>query len=113
LAVPVQSKAAPRSTTQGLKGRRKPAPWCAICPIDRRVASSEFAAVPGRLRDKNPCDGNKIDVLPPQNEKRLSLSIVADNVLALRQPAKPCKKSESCAGSWQSPADGPNDVIPF
>jgi hypothetical protein len=34
-------------------------------PIDRRIARSKFAAVPVWLRDKNPCDGNKI-VLPPR-----------------------------------------------
>jgi single-stranded DNA-binding protein len=62
------------------------------------------------------------------NISKISLSIVADNILHLRQPPRerrtaevqkvfrlPEAKSrqERLAGSWKSPGDGPNDEIPF
>jgi single-stranded DNA-binding protein len=57
----------------------------------------------------------KAELYDKDGEKRLSLSIVADNALALRRPARKRERTqkECCAGSWQSPADGPNDQIPF
>jgi Single-strand binding protein family len=61
-------------------------------------------------------------------EPKLSLSIVADQILALRQPAKQSKpkqlpaaeplpkdtrsRQERCSGTW-APGGGPNDSIPF
>jgi hypothetical protein len=58
-------------------------------------------------------------------EPKLSLSIIADQILALRQPAKQRKeqapeprpedtrsRQARCAGSW-APGSGPNDDIPF
>jgi Single-strand binding protein family len=62
---------------------------------------------------------------PEGGEPKLSLSIVADKILALRQPPKereakpkppppdPRSKQDRCAGSWQRPADGPSDDIDF
>jgi single-stranded DNA-binding protein len=55
---------------------------------------------------------------------KISLGIVADHVLALRQPPRERKpkatpppdtrsKQERQRGSWESPADGPNDAIPW
>jgi single-stranded DNA-binding protein len=54
---------------------------------------------------------------------KISFNLVADQVLALRQPPRERKKTaasqdarsrqERLAGSWQSPLDGPNDGIPF
>jgi single-stranded DNA-binding protein len=54
---------------------------------------------------------------------KISLSLIADHVLALRRPPRECKakepapdarsRQERCAGSWRSPADGPDDAIPF
>ncbi len=64
---------------------------------------------------------------PEGGEPKASLSIIADNVLALRQPkigsaAYPRKRKapetpqdtrqERLAGSW-APGGGPNDAIPF
>jgi single-stranded DNA-binding protein len=61
-------------------------------------------------------------------ETKITFSIVADHVLALRQPPKerkpkpeparpeppdPRSRQERCAGSWQRPADGPSDDLPF
>jgi hypothetical protein len=59
-------------------------------------------------------------------ETRITFSIVADQVLALRQPAKerkakdakpeppqdPRSRQQRCAGSW-TPGAGPSDDIPF
>jgi single-stranded DNA-binding protein len=58
-------------------------------------------------------------------EPRVSLSIIADQVLALRQPSKDRKpkapeprpqdakpRQERCAGQW-TPGGGPNDDLPF
>jgi single-stranded DNA-binding protein len=59
----------------------------------------------------------KADIYDKDGEKRLSLSIIADNVLALRQPAKPRQ-----VGKTPQPATTANDgkprveyddVIPF
>jgi hypothetical protein len=66
---------------------------------------------------------------PEGGEPKLSLSMVADHVLAVRQPPKERKpkepaptpqdpqdarsRREKCAGSWQRPADGPSDDLPF
>jgi single-stranded DNA-binding protein len=55
---------------------------------------------------------------------KLSISINADQILALKQQpkkreVKPAQqpdarsRQERCAGSWQSPVDGPNDDIGF
>jgi single-stranded DNA-binding protein len=61
---------------------------------------------------------------PEGGEPKLSLSMVADHVLALRQPPKartpkstetsPDTRSrqERCTGSW-APGGGPDDDIPF
>jgi single-stranded DNA-binding protein len=55
---------------------------------------------------------------PEGGEPKVSLSIIADRVLALRQPPMERKpkdtrpRQERLAGSW-SPGDGPNDPIPF
>jgi single-stranded DNA-binding protein len=57
-------------------------------------------------------------------ESKLSLSIVADQILALKQPPKereakpktpppdPRSRQERCSGSW-APGAGPSDDIPF
>jgi single-stranded DNA-binding protein len=57
-------------------------------------------------------------------EQRLSLSIVADQILALKQPPKqrdakpktppqdPRSRLERCAGTW-APGAGPDDEVPF
>jgi single-stranded DNA-binding protein len=57
-------------------------------------------------------------------EPKLSLSIVADQILALKQPPKereakpktpapdPRLRQERCAGQW-APGSGPDDNIPF
>ena len=66
---------------------------------------------------------------PEGGEPKLSLSIVADQILALKQPPKdreakpkppaqdtrpePRSRNDRCAGSWQRPLDGPVDDIPF
>jgi single-stranded DNA-binding protein len=58
------------------------------------------------------------------NIAKVSLSIVADNILPLRQPprerkpkdaapADTCSKQERQRGSWASPDDGSCDDIPF
>jgi single-stranded DNA-binding protein len=55
---------------------------------------------------------------------KVSLNLIADHVLALRQPPKERKskppeapdvrsRQQRLAGSWQSPADGPIDEISF
>jgi single-stranded DNA-binding protein len=49
----------------------------------------------------------KAELYDKDGEKRLSLSIVADNVLALRQPAKPRKLGEK-----SHPASRANDGRP-
>jgi Single-strand binding protein family len=59
----------------------------------------------------------KAELYDRDGEKRLSLSIVADNVLALRQPAKPRKLGET-PRSASTASDGPpredyNDALPF
>jgi single-stranded DNA-binding protein len=61
----------------------------------------------------------KAELYDKDGDKRLSLSLVADCVLALRQQRRtksaPDTRSrqERLAGSWQSPADGPYDDIGF
>jgi single-stranded DNA-binding protein len=60
---------------------------------------------------------------PEGGEARVSLSIVADRVLALAQPPRERKakapaqdersRQDRCAGSWNGPDDGPNDPLPF
>jgi single-stranded DNA-binding protein len=62
---------------------------------------------------------------PDGGEPKLSLSIIADQILALKQPPKereakpktpaqdPRSRQERCSGSWQRPADGPSDDLPF
>jgi single-stranded DNA-binding protein len=53
---------------------------------------------------------------PEGGEARVSLSIIADQVLPLRTPPRERKKAGPEAArtrSWQSPVDGPNDPIPF
>jgi hypothetical protein len=79
-------------------------------------------------------DGDNISIQGPftasiytasDGNSKISLSMVANHVLALRQApkARQAKVSEPApdvrsrqqrlAGSWQSPADGPSDDIPF
>jgi single-stranded DNA-binding protein len=65
----------------------------------------------------------KAELYDKDGEHRVSLNLVADQVLALRPP--PRKRgsrfsplalhghSARLAGSWQSPVDGPNDDIGF
>jgi single-stranded DNA-binding protein len=62
-----------------------------------------------------------IGVYEKNGEHRPSLSIVADQVLALRQPPKERKptastdtrpRQERLSGSW-APGSGPDDSIPF
>ncbi|MCI0598593.1 MAG: single-stranded DNA-binding protein [Beijerinckiaceae bacterium] len=54
---------------------------------------------------------------PEGGEPRISLSIVADQVLALRQPPRtkkaPRPKQERYVGAWRDERDGPNDQVPF
>ena len=64
----------------------------------------------------------KAETYEKDGEHRISLSLIADQVLALRQPprerrAEPApqdtrSRQERCAGSWK-PGGGPNDAIPF
>ena len=64
----------------------------------------------------------KAEPYEKDGEHRVSLSMVADQVLALRQPPKERRaepapqdtrsRQERCAGSWK-PGAGPNDAIPF
>ncbi|MCI0600859.1 MAG: hypothetical protein L0Y60_15320 [Beijerinckiaceae bacterium] len=63
-------------------------------------------------------DGDTISVQGPfkaelYGEKRLSLSIVADNVLALRQPAKTRKAQPAPSANDRKPQIDYNDAIPF
>jgi single-stranded DNA-binding protein len=81
-----------------------------------RLTDGDAVAVQGAL---------KVDTyVASGGARKVSLSLVADHVLALRQPPKERKskppeapavrsRRERCAGSWQSAADGPNDDIPF
>lgn len=54
---------------------------------------------------------------PGGGEPRISLSIVADQVLTLRQPPRtkkaPRPKQEIYVGAWRDERDGPNDQVPF
>ena len=63
----------------------------------------------------------RAELYEKDGQHRISYSIVADAVLALRQPAKK-RETESPntrphedrrRDSWQRPLDGPDDVIPF
>lgn len=65
----------------------------------------------------------KAEIYEKDGEPRISLNIVASQVLALRQPPKERKpkaseppeqrsRQERCTGSW-APGGGPNDEIPF
>jgi single-stranded DNA-binding protein len=69
--------------------------------------------------------GLKAEVFEKNGEHRVSLSLVADQVLALRQPPKERKalapepptkdtrsRQERCSGTW-TPGGGPNDDLPF
>jgi hypothetical protein len=62
---------------------------------------------------------------PEGGDPKLSLSIVADHILALKQPPRERKakapepapqdtrsRQEKCAGSW-APGAGPSDEVPF
>jgi single-stranded DNA-binding protein len=58
-----------------------------------------------------------LSVYEKNGEHRPSLSIIADHVLALRQPREAVKSKERAAKPTQRrewrPGDGPNDSIPF
>ena len=80
-----------------------------------RLTDGDHAIVQGPLK----CETYEIS-----GEHRISLSIVADHVLALRQPPKQRKpeaaqppdtrsKQERQRGTWTSPVDGPLDEIRF
>jgi single-stranded DNA-binding protein len=66
------------------------------------------------------CDGDacsiqgafKAELYKPEGgEPKVSLSIIADRVLALRQPPK--ERGHATSGSSWVPGGGPNDDIPF
>lgn len=78
-----------------------------------RLADGDAISVQGPFR---------AEVFEKDGEHRISLSITADQVLALRQPPKsraakmPAasdarSKAERQRGTWSGPTDGPNDSL--
>jgi single-stranded DNA-binding protein len=99
--------------------------WCRITAFSEltqtelmRLTDGDGVSVQGSLKIE-------LYAKEPGDPPTLSLSIIADQILALRQPPRERKakapelpsndtrsRQERCSGTW-APGGGPNDDIPF